>query len=99
LATKWVKGFRCWTDFYRIQYPNAGGQSLLLKYGDGYAGDSENWQLNLGGPACASLGKCRQTEIGLPSGVDIEADFIFADDYPSYVLMWKNGYLSTPTKQ
>jgi hypothetical protein len=101
MATKWVRQYKCWADFY-IEYPKTGGKQLIVQYGDGYTGPyNENWKPNLGGPGCIGLGKCRQFVAGIPDnmrGDEVVGEYIFADDYPEHVRIWDDR-LSTPTRQ
>jgi hypothetical protein len=32
MATKWVRQYKCWGDFY-IEYPKGGGKQLIVQYG------------------------------------------------------------------
>jgi hypothetical protein len=101
LATKWVKQYRCWADFY-LEYLKNGDRQLIAQYGDGYTGPyNENWKKNFGGPGCRGLKKCRQSAAGIPDGMSGDAvydTYIFGDDYREHVRIWDDRQ-STPTRQ
>jgi hypothetical protein len=101
LATKWIRQYKCWADFY-LEYPKGGGKQLVVQYGDGYVGPyNEHWKPNLGGPGCIGLKKCRQSAAGIPDDMNGEAvynTYIFGDDYSLHRMIWDDR-LSTPTRQ
>jgi hypothetical protein len=96
LASKWIKQYRCWADFY-VRYPRTGGKHVIIQYGDGYTGPPiENWKPNLGGPACRGLGKCRQFSAQLPDHMRSDSifdEYIFTtdDDARSRCRIWEDG--------